>query len=76
MVGPSHYITLHCTTPQLELRLDSIQILKTTRRVPAVGAECKGIGAWRSVLVALSYLGLASNLFVRRLLYYHTTRLL
>lgn len=47
----------------VELRLDSIKILKITRRVPATD-QVNGIGAWRQVLVFLLYLGLATNLLI------------
>lgn len=46
-----------------EIRLDSIKILKITRRVPAT-AHATGIGAWRQVLLFLLYLGLATNLLI------------
>ncbi|EOD26874.1 hypothetical protein EMIHUDRAFT_254399 [Emiliania huxleyi CCMP1516] len=38
----------------LELRLDSVKVLKLTRRVPAT-SDSKGIGAWRSILLFLTY---------------------
>jgi len=45
----------------LELRLDSVKVLKLTRRVPAT-SDSKGIGAWRSILLFLTYVGLGTNL--------------
>lgn len=47
----------------IEVRLDSVKVLKITRRVPA-SAQGKGIGAWRQVLGFLVYLGLATNLLI------------
>ena len=46
----------------LEIRLDALKSLESTRRVrPTL---CDGIGAWRTVIEALSYLGVLTNLLI------------